>query len=134
MKLRMTLGCLAIGGMMLAGTFAGSALAEGTAPVKKGDISAEKKAEMEQWAKYANPGKPHEYLKAMEGTWTSHSKMWMDEKSPPQESTGTSENKLIMGGRFLQQDYHGQMMGKAFEGMGVTGYDNVKNKYVSTWI
>ena len=41
---------------------------------------------------------------------------------------------MILGGRFLQQEFTGEMMGSAFTGIGVTGYDNHTKKYVSTWI
>jgi len=50
------------------------------------------------------------------------------------ESTGISERKMILGGRFLQEDFTGDMMGGTFTGMGITGYDNHSGKYVSTWI
>ena len=52
---------------------------------------------------------------------------------PAQESTGTSENKMILGGRYLEQHYDGTMMGQPFCGIGY-GFDNYKKKYVATWI
>jgi hypothetical protein len=54
--------------------------------------------------------------------------------APAQESTGTSDFKPIMGGRFVQETSKGMFMGQPFEGMGVTGYDNVKKKYVENWV
>jgi len=53
---------------------------------------------------------------------------------PPMVSTGTCEQKMLLGGRYLQQDYAGDMMGAPFNGIGITGYDNPRQKYVSTWI
>jgi hypothetical protein len=50
------------------------------------------------------------------------------------ETTGTCEQKMLLGGRFLQQEFTGDMMGSTFTGIGVTGYDNHTKKYVSTWI
>ena len=44
------------------------------------------------------------------------------------------ENKLIFGGRFLQQEAKGQAMGQPFEGIGITGYDNVRGEYTSVWL
>jgi hypothetical protein len=41
---------------------------------------------------------------------------------------------MILGGRFLQEEFQGEMMGKKFNGMGLTGYDKFNNKYVSFWI
>jgi hypothetical protein len=31
---------------------------------------------------------------------------------------------MILGGRFLQQEFAGEMMGGTFLGIGLTGYDN----------
>ncbi len=89
--------------------------------------------EMAAWAKYAEPGENHKRLKAFEGTWEATTKMWMAPEAPPQESKGVSENKLILGGRFLQQDYKAEFMGKPFSGLGLTGYDNYKKKYTAIW-
>ena len=41
---------------------------------------------------------------------------------------------MVMDGRFLKQRCKGEMMGKQFEGMGITGYDNTSKKYTSTWL
>ena len=37
-------------------------------------------------------------------------------------------------GRWTWSDFTGQMMGKPFEGHGLTGYDPDKKEYVSFWI
>jgi hypothetical protein len=50
------------------------------------------------------------------------------------ESSGTCEQKMLLGGRFLQQEFTGEMMGSTFTGIGVAGYDNHTRKYVSTWM
>ena len=41
---------------------------------------------------------------------------------------------MILGGRYLEQRYEGTMMGQPFSGIGVTGFDNYKKKFVSTWV
>jgi hypothetical protein len=41
---------------------------------------------------------------------------------------------MILDGRFLQQEYTGDMMGSPFTGINVIGYDNHTRKYVSTWV
>jgi hypothetical protein len=41
---------------------------------------------------------------------------------------------MILGGRFLQQEFAGDMMGNPFNGIGVAGYDNHTQKYISTWM
>lgn len=93
----------------------------------------DEKAMMEAMAKASTPGKQHKQLASMAGTFDAKVKMWMDPGAPPQESTGTMENKSVMGGRYLQQSYEGTMMGQPFSGSGMAGYDNITKKYVSTW-
>ena len=39
-----------------------------------------------------------------------------------------------MGGRYLEQRFKGDIMGMPFEGIGYTGYDNVKKQYWGTWM
>ena len=58
----------------------------------------------------------------------------MDPTQPPKETTGSCEQKVLLDGRFLQQECTGEMMGGPFTGIGVTGYDNQTKKYVSTWM
>jgi hypothetical protein len=89
---------------------------------------------MKAWMAQATPGPTHKALEAAVGSWDVKTKMWMAPGAPPAESAGTSENKMILGGRFLEQRYEGMMMGQPFSGIGVTGYDNYKKKVVATWI
>ena len=94
----------------------------------------DEKAMMEAWAKISAPGAEHKALASSVGTWDTSVKSWMDPSKPPMESKGTAENRLIMGGRFLEQRFTGTMMDMPFEGLGHTGYDNYKKKYVTTWM
>jgi len=92
------------------------------------------KAMMEAWMKVATPGDAHKKLDPVVGTWEAKITMWMAPGAPPQESTGTSENKWVLGGRFVEQRYEGTFMGQPFSGVGYTGYDNYKKKYIGTWM
>jgi hypothetical protein len=94
----------------------------------------DEKAMMEMMAKYSTPGPEHKKLEAMVGTWDTAAKMWMDPSAPPQESKGVAENKMALGGRFLEQNFEGTMMNQPFTGKGYTGYDLYKKQYVSTWM
>lgn len=89
---------------------------------------------MKAWMAQATPGPTHKALEAAVGSWDVKTKMWMAPGAPPADSAGTSENKMILGGRFLEQRYEGTMMGQPFSGIGVTGYDNYKKKVIATWI
>ena len=83
--------------------------------------------------KMGAPGPAHEGLKGMVGTWKASQKSWFA-PGEPTTSTGVCENKLILGGRFVQQSFKGDFMGMPFEGMGVTGYDNQQKTYNTFWI
>ena len=116
----MVLSCV---GLMMAASFA-------IADEQKMDMQAM----MEKFEKQGTPGEPHKRLASMEGSWNTKTKSWMEPNKPPMETAGTCEQKMILGGRFLKQKCSGDMMGKTFEGVGVTGYDNQTKKYTSTWM
>jgi hypothetical protein len=97
-------------------------------------MSAQQQALMEKMTKAATPGPQHELLKKLAGEWDAKVKFQMDPSQPMQESQSSSTVKMLMDGRYCQEVASGQMMGAPFSGMGVTGYDNVLGKYVSTWI
>ncbi len=85
-------------------------------------------------AKYGTPGEEHEALSSSVGSWNFTTKWWQDEDAKPMESSGTSETTSILGGRFIRDDVHGDMMGSPFHGISMTGYDNFKEQYVSLWM
>jgi hypothetical protein len=91
-------------------------------------------AMMEVYKKVATPGAPHKLFASLEGSWTTRTKSWMEPDKPPVDMTGTCEQKILLGGRYLQQVYTGDMMGEPFTGINILGYDNHTRKYVSTWI
>src|SRR5262249_2628167 len=91
-------------------------------------------AMMAKMGAYATPGPEHKMLEGRVGKWTGKGKFWMFPEAPVMESEVTSEFKWMLGNRYLEDTTHGNMMGQPFEGHGVTGYDNMKKKYVSTWI
>ncbi len=115
-------------------------------------LSQDKKAagqpnEAEMMAKMmelAKPGENHTFMQNnLVGTWTATVKMWMDPSLPPSVTTGKSVTKAVMGGRYFITEHTGKMEmpgpdGKPqamdFNGMATDGYDNVKKKFVSTWI
>lgn len=97
-------------------------------------MSPEEMEMMQKWMAYAMPGPEHAILAKKAGTWDHHVKWWMDPNGEPAESRGSSEHKMIMGGRYLVDRNTGDTPFGPFEGMGCTGYDNLKKKYVTTWI
>jgi hypothetical protein len=90
---------------------------------------------MKLWAEMAAPGTRHQRLAQLEGKWKTVSKMWMaGPDAPPIVSTGECQRTMILGGRFLQDRHVGTMLGQPYEGLGITGYDNFKKKYVAVWM
>jgi hypothetical protein len=86
------------------------------------------------WMAFATPGPAHKALEGFAGSWVVKAKTWMVPGAPPAESEGSAEQKMILGGRYLEQRYEGTMMGGPFSGIGTTGFDNYKKKFVSTWV
>ncbi|MFO0775738.1 MAG: DUF1579 domain-containing protein [Nitrospiraceae bacterium] len=101
---------------------------------KQHEKHMDEKAMMEEWMKLATPGTPHKQLDSLVGSWTTKTKEWTDPSKPPQESEGTVDMKMLLGGRFLHQEYSGMMMGQPYTGIGITGYDNLRKKYVTIWL
>jgi hypothetical protein len=100
---------------------------------------------MKQMMEMSKLNENHKLLADMNGSWNYAIKMWMnpDPNAKPQESKGTATRKSAMGGRYATMDVTGklQMPGEdgkmkdmQFKGMAVEGYDNVKKKFVSSWI
>jgi hypothetical protein len=80
------------------------------------------------------PGDAQKKLDGMAGTWDAKVTTWMMPGADPMVMTGTSQNDWIMGGRYLRQNFSGSFMGMPFEGVGYTGYDNVRKQYWGTWM
>ena len=101
---------------------------------KKHEKQLDPQAMMEMYQKLATPGEPHKLFATLAGSWTTKTKEWMEPGKPPSESTGTVEMKMLLDGRFLQQEFTGDMMGQPYSGIGTTGYDNLRKRYVSMWM
>lgn len=96
--------------------------------------SADEKAMMEAWMKSATPNEHHKAMEPMVGTFNAHVKSWMAPGAPPMESDGVSTNTWVLGGRYVQMSFKGSFMNMPFEGIGFTGYDNLKKQYISSWM
>ena len=106
----------------------------GAVAARTEEMSPEMAEKMKKMEVLTAPSDAHKVLEPLAGKWTYAAKMWMTPDSPVEESIGTSQDDLIYGGRFLMQVVKGTMMGKPFEGLGFTGYDNIKKEYVSVWL
>ena len=80
------------------------------------------------------PGPAHKALQGFVGQWKAEVKCWMDPAGSPEVTPGTAEAKLIFAGRFLEEEFRGQMMGKPFTGKTILGFDNTRQTFNSVWL
>jgi hypothetical protein len=88
----------------------------------------------EMTMKRMKPGAMHEYLAPLEGEWSMTVKMRMTPEAPWEESEAQAEREWILDGRFMREEIEGEFAGMPFEGLGYTGHDNHKKKYMGTWM
>jgi Protein of unknown function (DUF1579) len=90
-------------------------------------------ARMEAMMKLIMPGEHHKALQPLIGEWTTSTTMLMP-GAPPGKIAGEGTRKWILGNRYVQEEYKGEMMGMPFQGLGLMGYDNVLKVYVASWV
>lgn len=111
-----------------------SVMTSAMAEDKKMEQPMDPQVMMDLYTKLAAPGEPHKLFASLVGSWTTQTKEWMELGKPPVESTGVAEMKMLLDGRFLQQKFSGNMMGQPYSGIGISAYDNIRERYVSTWM
>ncbi len=93
---------------------------------------------MKVWMELAQPGEVHKGLAQSVGHWKQSYTSWDFPGAEPVKSKGSSEMKMILGGRFLQEDVNAtfNMMGQEtpMQGRGIFGFDRMRNKHVFTWM
>lgn len=94
----------------------------------------EMEAMMAAFEKAAAVTEHHKALEPFVGTFDAQLTMWMDPNMPPSVSAGTMKNTWILGGRFLEHNYEGEVMGEKFQGRGLWGFDVAANRYNGLWI
>ena len=103
---------------------------EEVAATTKPDSAAVAKA----WMDYATPSKAHEMLAKDNGTWDAELTFWSPDNPQEMKSTATVTYKMIMGGKYQEGTYSGDMFGMPFEGKGTVAFDNATEEFISTWI
>jgi hypothetical protein len=102
-----------------------------TTPQQSGADKREMEKRMEA---AATPGPSHKILDALVGSWKAEVKCWQDPSGAPEVSKATAKTRWILKGHFLEEEFHGEMMGKAFTGLSLLGFDNIKEKFNMVWI
>ncbi|MCC6486264.1 MAG: DUF1579 family protein [Candidatus Hydrogenedentes bacterium] len=81
------------------------------------------------------PGDMQARLAKDVGTWRGKMTMWMIPGAEPVVTDCSSTITSIMDGRYTRIETASEMPGMGpFTGLGVNGFDNVSQKFVSTWI
>jgi hypothetical protein len=112
---------------------AGDSAATGKADIKLPEGWTE--ADMQACMLAATPGKEHQHLTQAVGVWQGKNTMWMGPDTEPITSESTSTATAIMDGRFVKTEMKGEMPGMGpYHGLRIDGFDNVSQKFVSTWI
>lgn len=116
-----------------AALFAVSAIFIGQSYSEEKKVNPSQEEIMAVWMKYATPGENHKALNPLVGSWECTVKSMMDPNVPAEVSKGASESRWVMDGRYVQEDLSGDMGGMPFKGMGLYGYDNMKQEYTMFW-
>jgi hypothetical protein len=98
-----------------------------------GNLFAQSADEMKAWQEFMTPGAMHKWLAKYNGTWDVEMTSYMNPASPV-KSMGTGVYSSIMNGLYQVGDFNSTMMGMPFQGHSISGYDNAKKVFVSTWV
>jgi len=82
----------------------------------------------------AKPGPSHKALDALVGDWQAEVKCWAEPGGSPEVSEATAKTRWTLDGHFVEEEFHGKMMGRSFTGRSLLGYDNTKQTYNSVWV
>ncbi len=97
--------------------------------VAQDDPAADQAALMETYMKLAQPGPEHEMLSKMAGKWNLTVTIWPAPGADSMVFSGTGENEMILGGRFLQMTSvsgEGEMETHTLH---IIGFDRRYNEY-----
>lgn len=122
--------------VVVAGAVVLSGVARAAEKAAQPAMDPEQQAAMEAMQRLGSPSEGHKALEPLAGTWSYTAEWRMSPDGPAESMSGTSANTLILGGRFLKQEVNGPAMEEGmppFEGVGFTGYDNLRKEYQSIW-
>jgi hypothetical protein len=77
-----------------------------------GKSDAEKQEMQKKVEAAGTPGPAHKALEAFVGNWKAEVKCWCEPGGAPNVSQGTAKASWALNGHFLEEEFHGEMMGK----------------------
>lgn len=98
-----------------------------------GLAQSDRKSEIEQLKSAGSPGEGHQILDRLEGRWKVRGFVRISEKTNPEMVSGTAKLNWILGKRFLQQDFTCSKVDIVLNGLGILGYDKLRDEYVGVW-
>lgn len=94
--------------------------------------AAEEQAQREAYMRAITPGEPHERLQKLVGKWRIEAKQW-NGPGEPFVMYGIATVESVLRGRFILEQAHVELPSVIMETHRLTGYDNIKDKYVQFW-
>jgi hypothetical protein len=107
--------------------FAGLLLAAKSAPAQDNKGNAAQ-------ANVATPGPIHKEMAKRAGEYTTHSKFSFKPGAPAQETDGSSKLTMILGGRYLQDEHMGTLLGMPVSSLHLYGFNNATQNYEAVWM
>ena len=89
---------------------------------------------MQAMTEYMTPGEEHELLARRAGSWNVRTKMFMTPDAEAVDMDATADSRMILGGRFLLEEFRGTLMEEPFEGMLVFGYNKLSDEFFGLWM
>jgi hypothetical protein len=90
---------------------------------------------LKRWKEACTPSEHHKVLAQAIGKWDTETRVWVQgPDAEPTSEKGAAEFKWLVEGRWLMEETQGPFMHSPRKGFGITGYDNYKKKYVSSWV
>lgn len=118
-----------------AASFCTAALAQQTPATNPGSATQPTGADTKVWQQANQMNENHITLNLdLAGEWATTTKFWATPGAPEQTSTGKSTFMPVLGGRFVQQEFTGQIMGDTFKGFAWFGFNNGTQKFENVWI
>ncbi len=74
------------------------------------------------------------FIEQLSGEWHGTTRTWFEAGKLADESPNHATFRAVLNGRFLLHEYNGTLLGKAFEGMALYGFDSQQNKYIASWV
>jgi hypothetical protein len=119
--------------MMLAGLGCQTTSEPEDPRAKWGENPMENPEFMAAWMEAMSVTEPHQELAEGVGTWDVEIRSFVAPGAEPESMTCVTDARMILGNRYLLQEFKGEYEGMPFEGMLILGYDNLAGEFVSVW-